>query len=400
MSRNRILVAVLTIVFVLASGCQVRAAEKFRFLDSSTTWDQVKSLAADSHKLVFVDCSTSWCVWCKKMEHEVFPDSAVAEYMTKEFVGVKYDMEVGIGITLAMKYCVNAFPTFLIVDGKGDLVYKTMGYRPADKFLADITNAVDPAKRISYPGISAAIDPGFPPFYRPAYLKGDARKTADSVTVNSYLASVSDLSSEPAWAVMHRFIGRLGPKFSDYVFDNGSKLKSLYGSEDVEFVMSQLLNIRLESAIKKHDEPSAVSIVSLAEKNLVSEKTDWRSVFMQQYYVGTGEWNKAVALFESQFSAVPPPSAGAINEFSWTIYEKCDDPVIVGKAAGWMKDVVTKTTDYASMDTYAALLYKAKDYKNAEAWALKAIEQAKVEKSNSKETEELLEKIRAATGSH
>ena len=48
------------------------------------------------------------------------------------------------------------------------------------------------------------------------------------------------------------------------------------------------------------------------------------------------------------------------------------------------------------MDTYAALLSKAKQFKEAEEWAIKAIEVGKAENTDISGTEKLLESIRAS----
>jgi thioredoxin-related protein len=388
----------IAVLMVICLAMRVRADEKFKFLDSTANWDHVKSLAAEGKKLIFVDCSTEWCSWCKKMEREVFPDPKVSEFMNRDFIGVRYDMEVDFGITLAMKYRINAYPTFLVLDQDGTLIYREIGYQPADKFVEVFSKNIDPANRKRFVGISTAIDPGFPPFYRDAFLKGDARKYADSTVVDAYLASVTDLSSETPWSVMHRFMRHLGPKYTDYILQHVDQLKSAYGDDEVDFAMADLLGRRIDVAIKTKDEAKAEEAVSLAERYLVNEHRNWRATYMQSFYVGTEQWGKAVDLFEKSFAGKEPPSPPEVNEFSWNIYEKCDDAAIVRKATGWMKDVVTKAPDYASLDTYAALLYKAKEYKDAESWALKAIDQAKIEKSDFKETQELLEKIKAALG--
>ncbi len=397
MHAKRIAALTTVLMAVVFVGC-LRAEEKFRFLDSTADLQHVKSLAAEQKKLIFVDCSTDWCVWCKKMEREVFPDARVSEFMVRNFVGVRYDMEVGFGITLAMKYRVDVFPTFLVLSPDGALICREIGFQPADKFLAALTKDTDPANRKLLTGVSPMLDPGFPPFYREAFLKGDARKYADSAVVDAYLASASDLSSEPAWSVMYRFVNHLSPKYAGYIFQNVDQLKSAYGSEEVNFALEMLLDARLQNAIKTKDEAKAEEVISLAERHLADQHRDWRELYLRSFYVGTEQWEKAVGLFETSLSGKEPPEAAAINEFTWTLYQKCDDSAIVHKAALWMNDVVTKDPEYAFLDTYAALLYKAKEYKDAEQWALKAIDQAKTEKADSKETQELLQKIKVALG--
>ena len=75
-----------------------------------------------------------------------------------------------------------------------------------------------------------------------------------------------------------------------------------------------------------------------------------------------------------------------------------DNPDYIKKAIGWLKNVVSKSPVYANLDTYAALLYKDKQYNDAELYAKKAITAGKKTKDNVKGTEQLLEKIRKEKG--
>ena len=69
---------------------------------------------------------------------------------------------------------------------------------------------------------------------------------------------------------------------------------------------------------------------------------------------------------------------------------------MIKKAIDWMKPVIDKQPEYASTDTYAALLYKAKQFAEAKTYAQKAIELGKASGDKTQSTEELLKKIEAA----
>ena len=60
-----------------------------------------------------------------------------------------------------------------------------------------------------------------------------------------------------------------------------------------------------------------------------------------------------------------------------------------------MERAVAMDPDYAVLDTYAALLYKDKNYKDAKVYAEKAISSGKESGEDVKETQSLLEKINA-----
>lgn len=94
--------------------------------------------AKTEHKLVFVDCYTSWCVPCKQMEASVFKTDSVAAFFNSKLVNLQIDMEKGEGPQVLKTYNVGAFPTYLLIDGDGTVLYKFVGGMPANEFMAHI----------------------------------------------------------------------------------------------------------------------------------------------------------------------------------------------------------------------------------------------------------------------
>src|SRR6187399_318010 len=81
-------------------------------------WNEVLVKAKTENKFIFLDAYTDWCTWCKVMDKNTFSTDAVSNYLNSKFIPVKMEMETGYGITLAMKYHVNSFPTFLVFDNE------------------------------------------------------------------------------------------------------------------------------------------------------------------------------------------------------------------------------------------------------------------------------------------
>lgn len=61
----------------------------------------------------------------------------MGDYFNKKFVNLKIDCEKGEGKTLASKYGVSAYPTFIFVDNKGKQVYKFLGGRRPDGLIKE-----------------------------------------------------------------------------------------------------------------------------------------------------------------------------------------------------------------------------------------------------------------------
>ncbi len=97
----------------------------------------VLAKAKEQGKSVFVDFMTDWCVWCKRLDKDTYPQAAVGDAM-KAFVNVRVDAEKGEGVQLAARYNVHGFPTLVIVDASGDEIDRISGYMPPEPFVKEI----------------------------------------------------------------------------------------------------------------------------------------------------------------------------------------------------------------------------------------------------------------------
>ncbi|MFI3330861.1 MAG: thioredoxin family protein [Rikenellaceae bacterium] len=102
--------------------------------------------AEASDKLIFMDIYAEWCGPCKYMANNVFTDAAVGEYFNANFINAKIDAEKGEGVELARKYGVRAYPTFLLINSKGERVGVMVGGSPADEFIDRIAELAYKAK--------------------------------------------------------------------------------------------------------------------------------------------------------------------------------------------------------------------------------------------------------------
>lgn len=101
------------------------------------TLAQAKKQSAKTGKLIFIDCYTDWCGPCKRMAATSFKDDKVGRIFNDKFINLKIEMEKNPdGAVLARMYKVRAYPTLLVIDGKGNLVKKLVGMQSRDGLLA------------------------------------------------------------------------------------------------------------------------------------------------------------------------------------------------------------------------------------------------------------------------
>jgi len=102
---------------------------------AGVTWcgyDEGLGAAKKTGKLALVNFSTSWCVECKKMSSEVFTEQDVAGRLAADYITVKVDGDTESGLT--SKYRIFSYPTFVFLDGDGNLLYQRFGSMTADEF--------------------------------------------------------------------------------------------------------------------------------------------------------------------------------------------------------------------------------------------------------------------------
>lgn len=101
----------------------------------SKTLTALLDQAEVENKLIFVDFYTTWCLPCRLMDEEVFPDERVGDFMNENFINYKVDAEKDNGVNLAFVYEVSAYPTLLFLDTKGRVIEKKIGAAFHDELL-------------------------------------------------------------------------------------------------------------------------------------------------------------------------------------------------------------------------------------------------------------------------
>lgn len=91
--------------------------------------------AKKENKIVFIDAYAVWCGPCKMMEKNVFNKKSVGDFFNKNFINARIDMEKGEGREIAQKFGVRSYPTYLFLNGDGELVSQNYGYMEEGMFL-------------------------------------------------------------------------------------------------------------------------------------------------------------------------------------------------------------------------------------------------------------------------
>lgn len=153
-------IVALLLIFAMSDpmSCLGQAGIMF---NKELSWQQIKQLAKQENKYIFVDVYATWCGPCKIMDEQVFADSIVGKVFNEKFISVrvqadktKADSEYtkswyDIANIINSQY-IQVYPTSLFFSPDGDLAFKVSGMRDVNGFLKEANNALDPKYQFKY----------------------------------------------------------------------------------------------------------------------------------------------------------------------------------------------------------------------------------------------------------
>ncbi len=388
------------LIFLLVLTANFLFAQGINFVPENTKWQDILAKAKAENKIVFVDCYTTWCGPCKKMAKDIFPLKEVGDVFNASFVNAKIDMEKGEGVGLAAKYEIRAYPTYIFVNGDGELVHLAMGMKPADKFIEDANDAKNPDKQFFT--LKKRYEKGEK---TPELLKnmsyaaqnnGDTELSAKAS--EAYLATQKDWTTKENMQFVLDFSGSIESKNFDYLLKNQAAFEKEFGQDKIQpyiervgvstvfgkFMNPQTGDFKQEDAktylLKYFPKETTERLLSFARLNIYQQKQDLPNFYKESI---------------SYFDKYPSKDAGLLNNCAWAFYETNNDKTQLEKALKWSLKSVEIDDSYAYNDTVAALYFKLGNKGKAKEFAQKAIKKAKETGDDPSETEAMLVKIEA-----
>lgn len=93
----------------------------------SSSLKEALAKAKAENKLVMAIGSATWCGPCQAMAKSVYPLPEVGEYMNKNFVSMKYELDKADPDKIKETYGLSAYPTYFFLDGDGVEVARMVG---------------------------------------------------------------------------------------------------------------------------------------------------------------------------------------------------------------------------------------------------------------------------------
>nr|WP_314497401.1 thioredoxin family protein [uncultured Chryseobacterium sp.] len=269
--------------------------------------------AKKENKILFIDAYAVWCGPCKMMEKNVFNKKSIGDFFNKNFINARIDMEKGEGREIAQKFGVRSYPTYLFLNGDGELVSQNYGYMEEGMFL---TMAQD----INAPGNKKGS-------LKERFAKGEKDR--------EFLINIMKLNSSADY--------EFAKQASERYFENRKKTDE-FTKEDVGFLLYFL---------KSTEDPNY--------KIFIAQKSDIIKYLPEQNYM---DFNNQLVLAKIVQESIDE-KAKKIND---AYFLKTAEP-LVGKEAAMLKLNQTKLAYYEQNSNFpeyekAALNY----YQNADSF--------------------------------
>ncbi len=318
---------IIAFLFFAAVALQGIGQEGTVFRDLA--FDRALAAAKAEGKYLFVDCYTEWCGPCKMMTRDVFPTREVGDYFNPKYVCVKYDMEKGEGPALSARFGVNVFPTFLILDGDGELLHRFAGGGRGQEFIARVEESFDPDKAV------AALDRRFragerTPEFLNHYLEVLEKSYApgqDKVSA-ALMALVPDDEkiSEKYWTKIYSDLNHapVGSECERFLEANKAAFDALIGKDKVDSAI-YFKYLNYYGAVLVFDMPMPADPVRL-NPDLDVAGIDELIVMDAAMFAGTGsDIDALLGLFAGKAEKIKPSMAQIVAAMDKIIVKKGSD---------------------------------------------------------------------------
>jgi thioredoxin-related protein len=357
-------------------------------------WKQIIARAKKSKKYIFLDCFTTWCGPCKRMDKEVYQNDTIGDYFNRQFLSVKLQMDTGINDDpkiqewysfakdVMQRYKIGAFPSFLFFSPNGKIVHKAEGFKKGNDFILLAEAALDSEKQY-YTMVDNYVK-GNLSIKKMPVLADMARKLGEVEMsfqiARDYLDKYLNNLNEATFFKKENFVfinaySKIlysSDRSFDWYFRHGDRIDSIMGVKGYAIslinaiVLREEINPAIESAQKEEMEPDWINLgrvisqkygESYSLSNILAAKVNW--------YHYKKEWplytKYLVQKVEKSIDKIQSGIGGILylNNNAWDIFKYSFNKIELENAIHWTdKAIVMDENTFPVMDTQANLLYK------------------------------------------
>jgi thioredoxin-related protein len=383
----------LTLCLLLISAFSISAQETTGIVFEEKSFDELLTQAKQQDKLIFIDAYTTWCGPCKMMTAKVFPQEAVGTVYNEKFINTKFDMEKGEGPGLAQRFNVRAYPTYLFVNGDGELVHKGLGYIPAEQLLtlAEVADSDANLLALNRRYEAGERDAEFVQSYAQTLIDVYEQDKASKL-IDTYLAGLDqeEWKTEAVMGMIVNSPSELGSERFNFMMKNAEAFGKMVGVSEFTSKVQAILVPAYMQANATRELPEVAKMKAYYTEQAGS-MADRLSAHYNMIYSQRNAPEAYPDAAIAYFSKYASDNAMELNTVAWNFFENADDPDHLNLALDWATESVRLDKQYMNMDTLAWLYHKLGRSDEAKATAEEAIELAKTEGSDYSGTLPILE---------
>jgi thioredoxin-related protein len=376
--------------------------------------------ANHENKNVFLYFHFKECGGCIKMDKNVFINKNIQDLLKQKFVLVNVITTEKEGKEISLKYKVSSNPAYIILDIKGNLLHKFVGIYSQVDFINEL-NKVNTSHSSNYLNELYKTNKNDKKFLKDYIYNLEKLGELDNNYIHDYINLLNN--EEFIDSINIKFIydfmyWKYKPTFEFnsremiYFRNNLNLFKKYHNPEQID---NRLLFISLEeldNIVNDFDSTLYFQILEttrLFNKSLYTyndlhnickmllEYPNHYNIYKMKFYKLSKNFKDKREILNGYLTEIWD-DAKLLNEYAWLNFTINDEELYDKEFA---KEISFKVIirslelkkDYATLDTYASILYKYGNYIEAKEQAINAINLAKSNNLPSTETEKLLDLI-------
>jgi thioredoxin-related protein len=356
--------------------------------------------AKKEKKLVFIDAYASWCGPCKMMEKNVFVKKSVGDFFNKNFVNARIDMEKGEGREIAVKFGVRSYPTYLFLNGEGELISQNYGYMEDSMFLLmaqDISSPNNAKGSLKERFAKGEKDPEFLINIIKLNSTSDfefAKKASERYFENKNKTEA--LTKDEIGYLLYFLKSTEDPNYKTFVSRKSEIIiflpEKAYSDFDHQLILSKVVAQSIDDKSKKiNDDYFMKTAEPLVGKEEAQIKLNQTKLAYYEQTANFPEYEKTALEYYKKTDSFEP---NELLKAAWIFSEHIKNNVSLKKAAEWAEQSVMRGETSENTYILAKLYFLTGNKENAKSFAEMSRNIAVQNNKDASLSEELLKQIK------
>ncbi|NML40779.1 thioredoxin fold domain-containing protein [Chitinophaga sp. G-6-1-13] len=387
-------------LFMILNSPTLFSQDKGVHFRDDISWEEVKKIAKEENKNIFVDLYATWCIPCKQMDKKTYVNDTLGSYMNSRFISIKLQIDTGkndnkntqkmysTAADMVAKYRIQIVPSYLFFDSNGTLIHRALGFMTTDSLISICKVSENPNQ--NYAGLLDRFHTG--------RLRGTELL---NFAIQLKLYRQDSMSKEVALVYKQLYIDKVPPEeiinvellpmidnfkilfetrdpLVKYIYNHESSVdktlnRESYSTHLLDYIITKdIITPSIIEVKRKNKDP----LWKFLQKEIA---TQWDQKIAQRvildskikWYTDKQDWNNVIKYqiekYDNDTSKPSQMEALVRNNFVWYVVLKySSDKKTLEKARAYMESITNSYPNIHELsDTYANVIYKLGDTASA-----------------------------------